>query len=353
MDKNNFSKILKKYDYRLPEELIAKKPASPRDGARLLVYNRRSGKISYDIFKNLPKYLPPRAVLVFNQTKVLPARLTVQKSSGGLSRILYLNHRNGILEVLSDRSLPAGSTVALCGKDGKVLPVKLAIKEKRGSHYFLKLAGRKKSITTLLKKYGHVPLPPYIKNSPLSENQRRRQYQTVFAKSGRSVAAPTASLHFTKRLAVQLGKSGIDSVFLNLDVGLGTFAPLKPENLKNKKLHSENFKISRPAIDFLKKAVKQGRPIIAVGTTVTRALETAFLRPAKIKASGSSELFITQGFKFKAVGGLITNFHVPKSSLMMLVAAFIGRKKLLDLYQKAIHRHFKFFSFGDAMLILP
>jgi len=232
----------------------------------------------------------------------------------------------------------------------------------------------------IIRRYGITPLPPYIKNSPLTEKQRREQYQTVFAKTGLSVAAPTASLHFTKKLMTNLKKQGNDIKFVQLDVGLGTFAPLRDENLKTDKLHREFYKIDKITAAFLNRAKAQGRDIIAVGTTVARTLESASARskPGRdgssikhhklAKLTGTTDLFIHDNYQFKFIDGLITNFHVPKSSLLMLVSAFAGRhpgsaragpkqgrtgrKKILSLYQQAIKKKFRFFSFGDGMLIL-
>jgi S-adenosylmethionine:tRNA ribosyltransferase-isomerase len=195
-------------------------------------------------------------------------------------------------------------------------------------------------------------LPPYIKHSPLSEKQKRQEYQAIFAKTGQAVAAPTASLHFTQKLIHQLKQQGIAIKFIRLDVGLGTFAPLKAENFLNNQLHSEYYFIDKATAKFLNQAKKQNRPILAVGTTVVRTLETASNAQGYLQnLTGSSNLFIQKDYKFKFINGLITNFHVPKSSLMMLVGSLVGRKTLLNLYQKAIAKNFRFFSFGDGMLI--
>ena len=340
-------KILKLYDYKLPKELIAQKPARPRDSARLLVYNRKTKKIAFDTFANIGKYLPKSAVLVFNQTKVIPARLIVQKPTGGKAEILYIDNDKKLIKVLSNKKLPIGTNISISDGRQKLICFKVIFKKQ--NFYFLKPSFPVSQLLTILYKYGKTPLPPYLKNSPLSEKQRREQYQTVFAKFGFSVAAPTASLHFTKNLIGKLKKQGITIKYVRLDIGLGTFAPLHEDNIKTNKLHTETYNISKATADFLKTAKKQKRSIIAVGTTAVRTLETMTLSH---KLSGATNLFIHPLYNFILVDGIITNFHVPRSSLMMLVASFISRKKLLALYQRAINKRFRFFSFGDGMLIL-
>ena len=352
--------VLRHYDYQLPKELIAQAPLKPRDRARLLIYRptnsktRASGAIKFDRFYNIGKYLPKNSVLVFNQTKVVPARLWMKKPSGGKVQILYIGQEDGLIKVIADRKLSIGSILQLNQH-------KFIVKNQKENFYFLKLQS-KISIEKLMQKFGQTPLPPYIKNSPLTESQRRKEYQSIFAKAGLSVAAPTASLHFTKKLISKLKKQGIEVKFVTLNVNLGTFAPLKEENLKTGTLHSETYEIDKKTAYDLNRLKKESKTIIAVGTTVVRTLESA-ARPFHSRESGNPEfeisklsgdtkLFIRPGYKFKFVDGLITNFHVPNSSLMMLVGTLIGRKKLLELYQKAIKNKFRFFSFGDGMLIL-
>ena len=203
-----------------------------------------------------------------------------------------------------------------------------------------------------MQKYGQTPLPPYIKNSPLTEKQKRKEYQSIFAKAGLSVAAPTASLHFTRKLTANLKKQGTEVKFVTLNVNLGTFAPLKEENLMSGKLHLESYEIDKKTAGDLNQAKQQGKTIIAVGTTVVRTLESSAKHHEFKKLQGSTDLFIYPPYKFQFVDSLITNFHVPKSSLLMLVSAMTGRKKLLNIYQKAIKKKFRLFSFGDGMLIL-
>lgn len=342
----NFESTLNKFNYHLPPELIAQKPSRPRESARLLVYNKNTNEIFFDTYKNIGKYLPKNCVLVFNQTKVLPARITVTKESGGKSEILYISHKNHEIKVLSSKKLNPGSYVNLNSTK------KFLVLKKVGQFYLLKPIFKINNIKSFLMHFGNTPLPPYIKNSPLSEKQRRTEYQTVFAKEGLSVAAPTASLHFSKKLIFKLKKQGIDVQFVTLNVNMGTFATLKEENLATGKLHSEFYEINKKTAENLNKAKKLNKPIVAVGTTVVRTLESAS-QNKKIKLlRGNTKLFIQPGYKFNFVDGLVTNFHVPKSSLLMLVSAIIGRKKLLELYRKAIEKKLKFFSFGDGMIII-
>lgn len=350
------------YDYSLPKNLIAQKPSSPRDSARLLAFDQKSGAVRFDTFKNLGKYLPKDAVLVFNRTRVIPARLKLLKETGGKVEILYLGGgpKQNLIRVLANKKLAPGSKLFLprlsnqSGRPtGRLRKEKMfeAIK-KDGTGYLLRLYGSRAVLKKILQAHGQTPLPPYIKNSPLNEKQRREQYQSVFAKTGESVAAPTASLHFTKNLLGKLRKKGIEIKFLNLNVNLGTFAPLNKTSIKTGKLHLENYNIDKKTVLAIAKAKQQGRKIIAVGTTAVRALETAFQKPKQVKDAGETDIFIRPPYKFKITDGIITNFHVPKSSLMMLVASMVGRKTLLGLYSKAINKRFRFFSFGDGMLII-
>lgn len=338
---------LKAYQYKFPQSQVANCPAKPRDSARLLVWNKKQGSASFDTFRNLPNYLPSRAVLVFNNTKVLPARLTLKKDTGGRVRILYLSHDAKQIRCLADRPLIIGSIVRVEGGKESFIVIK-----KDSAIYHLAPSFPTARMRSLLYKKGRVPIPPYIKNTPLSEEQLTQEYQTIFAHVSGSVAAPTASLHFTRRLLKQLSKSGIAQKFVTLHVGLGTFAPLTAAQLASGTLHEEYFELSKSTTRFLNQAKKQGRLIIAVGTTVARTLESAANNRGVLTTThGDTRLFIREGYKWKFVDAIITNFHVPESSLMMLVAAFVGRTKLLALYRLAIKKKFRLFSFGDGMLL--
>jgi len=351
------------YTYHLPQNLIAQEPAKPRDYSKLFIYETKSGRISFDRFLNLPKYLTKDYFLVFNDTKVLPSRVNLKKESGGKVRVLFLLNeipqnlkQNRIKEVrgLVDRKINLGQKLFfdLKRKNDYVVP----ISQEKNVFTFKVLAN---NFLSLIQKYGEAPLPPYIKHTPLSPKKQKEKYQTIFAKKLGSVAAPTASFHFTSRVLKKLKQKGINFYFLTLHVGLGTFAPVTEENIKNRKLHPEYFEIEEKVYKKIKKLKSSGKKLLAVGTTTVRALESlerVKLKKEKNKIYGTTELFIFPPFEFKMVAALITNFHLPRSSLMMLVEAFLqfknSKRHLKELYEIAIKNNFRFYSFGDAMLIL-
>ncbi|MBL8030399.1 MAG: tRNA preQ1(34) S-adenosylmethionine ribosyltransferase-isomerase QueA [Candidatus Doudnabacteria bacterium] len=337
------NQVNKLYNYNLPKELIAKKPSEPRDAARLLVYDRNSKITTYSTFKNLANFLPANAILVFNQTRVIPARFNLYKPTGGKVNALYLSFEEKYLKILANKNLNPGEELFFENTSHK-----FRVEKKHNGVYFIKTPISKNKIQSILLQHGLTPLPPYMKDSPLTEKQRRGAYQTIFAKKGESVAAPTASLHFTQNLLKEIKKKGIQLKYVRLDVNLGTFAKLTEEQLKKQKLHLENYYIDKKTAEFLINAKKQKKPIVAVGTTVVRTLES-FAKSRKLK--NSTDLFISPGYKFKMTDCLITNFHVPESSLLMLVSALTGRKELLKLYNDAIEKKLRFFSFGDGMLV--
>lgn len=339
--------VFKQFDYSFPPELIAQAPASPRDSAKLLVYDRSSKAIASTRFQALPTFLPKNALLVFNETKVIPARITVTRTTGGRVSLLYLGMDRSMMRCLAKTSLKEGERLTLT-------PTRSFIVMKRcEKEWILKPLFPVRELRSVMERHGSAPLPPYIKHSPLSESAKRREYQTVFAKHEGSIAAPTASLHFTKRLMTNLRKNGIHTAFVTLHVNLGTFAPLTEEQWKKGSLHTENYVIPAQAKRMIERAKKEGRPVIAVGTTVVRTLESASdARGNIVRTKGSTDLFIRRGYRFTMMDGLITNFHVPKSSLLMLVSAFVGRKRLMDLYGYAIKHRYRLFSFGDGMLIV-
>jgi S-adenosylmethionine:tRNA ribosyltransferase-isomerase len=353
----NFEKILGLYDYDLPAELIATEPAHPRDAARLMVYDRQTGKISEDIFRNIGKYLPPKSVLVFNETKVIPARLPVRKTTGGKVKILFVGVERGSVKVMSPKPLREGEKLSFASDKY------FTVRKNDGKFWLLRPSFHIKDIYKILDKFGEMPIPPYIKNSPLTKSELKKEYQTVFARTRGSVAAPTAALHFTRRLLAEIRQAGHQIIFITLHVNLGTFSPLTEENFRTGRLHSEYYEITPLAARKLNVAKARGQKIIAVGTTSLRALESAVRNGVLKRLSGATSLFIredhtppirpNEGYsKFTFVNGLITNFHVPRSSLLMLVSALAGREKVLALYHRAIARKFRFFSFGDGMLIL-
>ncbi len=340
-------RYLKKYSFDFPNELIAQKPASPRDSARLLIYNRKEKKVAFDNFLALDKYLPPRSVIVVNETKVVPARLTLKKETGGGVQVLFISESKKGWEVLSNRKLSLGQTLTLDSQH------QFLVVGQRESLFIIRPLFKSRGVFSVLEKYGTTPIPPYIKHPAFGEKKLREEYQSVFAKTKGSVAAPTASLHFTGRLIKKLSVRGHDVRRLTLHVGLGTFASVTKEQLRRGTLHKEYYEISPETARFLNQAKRDRRPIIAVGTTVLRALESASDSMGRLrKLKGETNLFIREGYRFRFVDSLITNFHVPQSSLLMLVSALVSREEITKLYHLAIHEKFKLFSFGDGMLIL-
>ena len=383
-------RLLAQYDFLVRKEQIAETPAHPRDSAKLLVYNRATETAEEDTFLHLDKYLDSGTLLILNNTKVVPARLPCFLPTGGKVELLWIaaGVQKKTFEALSPRILEIGSILSF----GELT---LTVLSKIENIYVFIHSGTAAQFHAAMMKNGTTPIPPYLKHTSLEEKQLRAEYQTIFAKREGSVAAPTASLHFTKRLFTKLKKKGVKIAYVTLHVNLGTFAPLTEEHLKSGKLHEEWYEIPRATARAIAQAKQEGRPVIPVGTTALRTIESAFfqLSPTSQKAgiageglcsptgrspsnfpagklctragnsrlSGITSLFIREGYQFKVADGLITNFHVPRSSLLMLVAALVGyrpglrhadgRKKILDLYQSALRSGFRFFSFGDGMLI--
>ena len=342
--------LLKKYDYNFPAPLIANEPAEPRHAAKLMVLDRENDTVGHDVFLNLAKYLPEKTLMVFNDTKVIPARLKLRKETGGLMEVLYLksldnkkieclvNKKMGVgdILILSDNDkIPAGVYARDTGMTSGEEITEWKVLEKNDGRYILEFLGEGVALEVFLK-YGEMPLPPYIKNSPLSEDEKKEKYQTVFGKNLGSVAAPTASLHFSEELLTNLKEAGVETAFVTLHVSLGTFAALKQEQINSGKLHEEWYEINEGTTRKINRLKKEGYKIIAVGTTALRTLESATENNELKKLSGITDLFIREGYEFKLIDGLITNFHVPRSSLLMLVAAFYGREKILKAYEEAI-----------------
>ena len=332
-----------RYAYDFPKRLVAQSPARPRDAARLLAYDRQTGKVEHATFRQLPRLLTPGSLLVLNDTRVIPARFLARKPSGGAVRVLFLREREGIIEALADRTLSPGTRIeAARGRAFDVVG-------RDGGTY--RLAPRFTDVGAFLARHGTVPLPPYIKDTPLSPAAARRAYQSVLADRAGSAAAPTASLHFTPRLLRALADNGIRVARVTLHVGLGTFAPLSEDAVARGALHEEWYEVPAETADAVRAAKRDGRPVVAVGTTVVRALESAAQEGAVRAGAGETAIFIRPGYRFRAVDQLVTNFHVPESSLMQLVAALTGRERLLALYREAIEREYRLFSFGDGMLV--
>jgi S-adenosylmethionine:tRNA ribosyltransferase-isomerase len=349
---------LELYSYNLPKEKIANQPAKPRDFSKLFVYDTLEDKIYFDIFLNLDRYLPKNSFLVLNNTKVLPARVEMLKETGGKVKVLFLvdealNENSKFMRGLVNKKLNLKEKIYFPNKKDFI---EVVSQEKNIFTFSLKTDLNK--FLKLLNLYGEAPLPPYIKNTPLTKKEAKEKYQTIFAKKLGSVAAPTASFHFTKRVFKKLKRKGIEHFFITLHVGLGTFMPISEENIKKKKLHKEYWEIETSIYKKILK-LKRKKKLIAVGTTTTRLLETLARKKLNLSKKilrGTTELFIFPPFKFKMIDGLITNFHLPKTSLMMLVEAFLqfknSKRHLKELYKIAIENDFRFYSFGDAMLIL-
>ncbi len=335
------------YDYTFPSKLIASEPAQPRESARLLVHRRGQGASTITTFAEIGDLLPENAVLVFNETKVIPARFYALRPSGGTVQLLYLGVRGGHIHVLANRPLKLGEVLTARG-DGTTC----IVQEKLDKGYALTPSIPLSQFESFLLRVGTTPIPPYIKHTRLSEEQLREEYQSVLAKYFGSSAAPTASLHFGESLIRSLEQRGVAIVRVTLHVGLGTFAPLTAAHLESGRLHTEQYFIDPSAAQKLQLYKQKGRPIIAVGTTVVRTLESATRNGQLHELSGETDLFIYPPYQFQFVDGIITNFHVPQSSLLMLVAAFTGKDELFRLYDQAIHEQFHLFSFGDGMLLL-
>ncbi|MCD6422153.1 tRNA preQ1(34) S-adenosylmethionine ribosyltransferase-isomerase QueA [bacterium] len=338
---------LEEFDYSLPKELIAQKPVFPRDHSRLMVLEKESGKIKHHYFYELPELLEENWVLVFNNSRVIPARLEGKKPTGGKVEVLFLRQRQDkVWEVLAKGRLKPGQKVFLEGVELQF--VRFKEKEKV---WEVEVSCSRKEIERLFERKGKTPLPPYI-TARIPESKARRWYQSIFAQKPGSVAGPTASFHFTPRLLEKLRQKGIEFAFVTLHVGWGTFAPIRTEKIEEHRLHPEEVEVSSETARFLNHARSEGKKILAVGTTVVRALETAADKNGKLcPFRGETTLYIYPPYRFKVINGLITNFHLPRSSLLVLVSAFAGTELIKRAYKEAIKKRYRFFSFGDAMLI--
>lgn len=335
------------YDYHLPEELIGQEPREPRDHARLMLVDKTNKKIEHKHFYDIIDYLQEGDILVRNSTKVIPARLFGHKETGGVLEILLIKRINlDTWECLLKpaKKLKLGQKLYV-GQNSELVAELIEIKDDGNRVLKFTYEG---AFEEVLDKLGNMPLPPYIVET-LKEKER---YQTVYAQRGESVAAPTAGLHFTKELLEKIEKKGIKIVDIFLEVGLGTFRPVQTEDVLDHKMHEEIFEIPQEAADIINKGKTEGRRIISVGTTSTRALESSVDENGKVIAQkASTDIFIYPGYEFKVIDALITNFHLPKSTLLMLVSAFSSREFMLSVYETAVKEKYHFFSFGDAMFI--
>ncbi len=340
---------LSEFNYNLPSEMIAQHLASPRDASKLMLVDYQTGKISNHIFKELPDFLKQGDVLVFNNTKVFPARLYGQKkeTNGKIQIFLLTQHKNNIWNVLvGNRRKHLGLEIIFSPQlKGKL------IKQIDASVWQIKFNVSGKKLEKLIDDCGQVPIPPYIKH-PDSPAKLKQEYQTIYAQKRGSVAAPTAGFHFTKQILNKLKKQGVVFKYITLHVGLGTFEPVKEERIEKHQIHSEFGILDKDTADYLNQARKNGQRIIIVGTTTVRVMEAFANKNGILKANKKwIDIFIYPGYKFKFVENLLTNFHLPKSTLLMLVSALAGQKLIKKAYQKAIKDQYRFYSFGDAMLI--
>ena len=331
------------FDYNLPESFIAQTPAEPRDSSRLLALHRDTGELEHRIFRDVTDYLNPGDLLVLNQTRVIPARIYAHKETGGKVELLLLRRRD------------AWTWEALVGGKGLRIGKRVKVEQGPNAEILEMLEGSERlirfsePIEPYFSKVGNIPLPPYI-HEKLDDPER---YQTVYAKKPGSAAAPTAGLHFTPRLLEELQVKGVRIAYVTLHVGLDTFAPVNEDNPEEHKIHTEWCELPQETADLINQTKQGGGRVIAVGTTSVRTLESALIKNEKFYPFvGSTSLFILPGYIFKVVDAMITNFHLPKSTLLMLVSAFVGREKILETYHLAIKEGYRFYSFGDAMLIL-
>ncbi len=335
------------YDYHLPEELIGQKPREPRDHSKLMVVNKDEKTVEHKIFYNIIDYLKKGDVLVRNSTKVIPARLFGKKDTGGVLEILLIKRvALDTWECLLKpaKKLKVGQVLHI-GDNQELTAELLEIKDDGNRVLKFTYEG---AFEEVLDKLGKMPLPPYI----VEALEKKDRYQTVYAIKGESVAAPTAGLHFTEELLERIKDKGVEILDVFLEVGLGTFRPVQTEDVLDHKMHEESFEIPKETVDRIRKAKAENRRIIAVGTTTVRALESSLDDNGELIAqSGSTEIFIYPGYKFKVIDGLITNFHLPKSTLLMLVSALSSREFMLDVYKEGVDMEYHFFSFGDAMFI--
>ncbi len=354
------------FDYDLPEELIAQEPPAVRGASRMMVIDRATGATQDDLFSNIGQHLRRGDLLVLNDSRVIPARLYArrtlrrerEKPTGRIEVMLTEPEGENRWRALvrPGRKVAIGERLVFPAPSGEILLEAEVLDRGQFGERLLEFASVNDSIAggfyAVLDRIGHMPLPPYIHRDDAAADRER--YQTVFAQERGSVAAPTAGLHFTPEILAQLPSKGIEITRITLHVGLGTFAPPRVERVDEVHLHRERYTIGAAAADAVNRAVAEGRRIVAVGTTTVRTLESLAqkFKPGRLQAySGATEIFISPGFEFRLVSALLTNFHLPQSSLLMLVSAFAGREKVLAAYKHAVHEKYRFFSYGDCMFI--
>ncbi|MCA9002054.1 MAG: tRNA preQ1(34) S-adenosylmethionine ribosyltransferase-isomerase QueA [Planctomycetes bacterium] len=347
--------------FDLPPELIAQEPAEPRDSARLWIQRTGEGEGIQTRVAALADYLDPRDLLVFNNTRVLPARLWGQRASGGRVELLFLEPAGSPgqwLAMVRPAKKPKPAEILWINETVQVRMVE-RVPDRNGevgAYWRVQLedlSAPSRGVEPILEQYGEMPLPPYIQRPAGGATRDREHYQTMFAEVPGAVAAPTAGLHFTPAVLDSIQRKAIATTHITLHVGLGTFLPIQVEDLDAHVMHEERFHVSEETVQAVQACKARGGRVIAVGTTSARALEAAS-RGGSLKAGeGRTDLFIRPGYSFSVVDGLFTNFHLPGSTLLLLVSALLGRERLLDLYEQAIGKRWRFFSYGDAMLVLP
>lgn len=342
---------LSRFDYHLPAELIAQYPVEPRDHSRLMALDRNARSISHHHFYDIVRFLRSDDLLVINNTKVFPARLVGEKlwSRGRVEFFLLRRIDAFRWEALVGGKVKPGKKVIF--GEGRLLGEVVEVLEEARRIVRLEVGDSLDTLETLLHKIGQIPLPPYIERQAAPRDTER--YQTVFAREEGAVAAPTAGLHFTPELLLQIAEMGVETAEVTLHVGAGTFMPVKAENIDDHVMHPEWYRIPPEAADAINRAKAAGRRVIAVGSTSARTLETMADEGGTVRSGeGWSSIFITPGYRFRVVDAMITNFHLPKSTLLMMVGAFAGLDFILDAYEEAIREEYRFYSYGDAMLLL-
>lgn len=333
------------FDFYLPDDLIAQFPAKERSASRLLRLDGKTGKLADEKFIDLPEFIAPGDLLVFNNTKVIKARLAGSKATGGQIEALIermIDTQHALAHIKSSRSPKPGSKLLFADAfEAEVI-------ERQDDLFLIKILSNR-DLLDLLDQYGSLPLPPYIEHDADAHDDER--YQTVYAEQPGAVAAPTAGLHFDEAMLERLKVHGVNIAYVTLHVGAGTFQPVRVDNISEHKMHSELYSVPEETVALIKATQAQGKKVTAIGTTSMRALESAARSGELMAGSGDTDIFITPGYEFKVVERILTNFHLPKSTLLMLVSAFAGLEHIQQAYQHAIAQKYRFFSYGDAMLI--
>ena len=339
------------FAFDLPEELIAQQPLPERSASRLLEVDGQSGEITHRVFTDLPALLAPGDLLIFNNTRVLPARLYAQKQTGGKAEILIerlLGDGGALAHVRASKSPREGMLLIITSEpESDLSELAVRVIGREGALY--RLAPESGSIKEMMRRFGHMPLPPYIERSDTPEDRDR--YQTVFGRRDGAVAAPTAGLHFDQPLLDTLKMAGVDISEVTLHVGAGTFQPVRADNIEEHIMHSEYVEVDQACCDAIARCKRQGGRVVAIGTTAVRSLETAARDGIPEPYSGDTDIFLYPGCKFNVVDAMVTNFHLPESTLIMLVSAFSGMDNIRSAYASAIENRYRFFSYGDAMFL--